>query len=155
MTIGLILNESKDAGLAVVRKLAAAIHARGGRAALTIAREHASNFRCPEDLLDLFEGDCGSQGGESRQGGCGSQGGYASQSGYGGQRGCGEPAGSGGQGGNSGQAGQGGYSGCGGQDGAGQTAFAMRSRCDALISVGGDGTLIKAARGAVSLGVPI
>jgi NAD+ kinase len=90
LTIGLILNESKDAGLAVLRGLVSAVRSHGGEPVLTVSDEFASQFRCPADLAGIFARES-----------------------------------------------------------------SARSGCDALISVGGDGTLIKAAKEAARLGLPI
>ncbi|MDR1060574.1 MAG: NAD(+)/NADH kinase [Clostridiales bacterium] len=163
MTIGLILNESKDAGLAVVRQLVAAIRARGGGAVLTVAREFAPRFKCPEDLLGIFEGGGGAGDGDADCGagaGCGRREAAEIVAGGAGRRS--EAAETGAVAGRSGAAGEladqpafAVKAPCDADAFAGQPAFAIRTRCDALISVGGDGTLIKAARGAVSLGAPI
>jgi NAD+ kinase len=85
VTIGVIVNETKDIGLTTARKLVGAIRAHGGAPLLSTGLERVPGFVCPPDLRDVFTED-----------------------------------------------------------------RALLTRCGALICIGGDGTLIKAAREAKS-----
>ena len=89
MKIGIIVNETRDRGLAVARNLAGLVFARGGNAVLTVGAEPEA-FACPHDLRGIFSADRSALVG-----------------------------------------------------------------CDVLISLGGDGTLIKSARETFFSGAPI
>ena len=56
MTIGIIVNKTRDVGFTLARRLAGAIRARGGKVVLTTGVDTGLSG-CPQDLLPLFVDD--------------------------------------------------------------------------------------------------